>query len=308
MYRRTSIRATERATGPILAVSVVCAGAAYPVTSAALRFTSASVITTMRALAGGLVMPAVRRIVGAKLPRGRRAWGLAAAISVGNVVLTLAGIAEGTRLAGAAVASVLLNSAPFFVALGARLWLAERLNGRQVAGLVVGFAGILLIVSAQGGGSSGSDTGAGVVVCLCGALGWAGAGLAMRHLSTRAEGFDVFGATAAQFLCGGVLLVPYAAIARPTPTDWSSSELWASLAFLVVGAQVVTYVGFYVALSHWTSARVFSWTFLVPAVAVGIEAVQGNLPGAAATAGLVVVIFGVALVTGAAPAIAGEGG
>src|SRR5690242_4504879 len=177
MYRRTSIRATERATGPILAVSVVCAGAAYPVTSAALRFTSASVITTTRALAGGLVMLAVLRIVGAKLPRGRRAWGLAAAISVGNVVLTLAGIAEGTRLAGAAVASVLLNSAPFFVALMARTLLAERLAARQALGLLLGFAGIVLIVRPQNGG--GSDVATGIVVCLSGALGWAAAGLAM---------------------------------------------------------------------------------------------------------------------------------
>jgi drug/metabolite transporter (DMT)-like permease len=105
--------------GPILSVSVICAGVAYPVTAAALRFTSASVVTTTRALVGGLVMLPVIRLAGASLPRGGRAWAWAAAISIGNVVLTLAGIAEGTRLAGAAVASVLLNSAPFFVALGA---------------------------------------------------------------------------------------------------------------------------------------------------------------------------------------------
>jgi drug/metabolite transporter (DMT)-like permease len=192
---------------------------------------------------------------------------------------------------------VLLNSAPFFAALGARIWLAERLTGRQALGLVVGFAGILLIV-ASGGGATGSDVGLGIVICLSGALGWAAAGLAMRHLSTGVTAFDVYGATTAQFLCGGALLIPYLLAVRPHPTEWSSPELWAALAFLVVGAQVITYVGFYVALAHWTSARVFAWTFLVPAVAVAIEAVQGNLPGAAATAGLVVVILGVALVTG----------
>jgi drug/metabolite transporter (DMT)-like permease len=280
----------------VLGVSVVCAGLAYPVTAAALRFTSPSVITTARALGGGLLMLPVLRLLGSGLPRGRRAWVWAAAISVGNVVLTLAGIAEGTRLAGAAVASVLLNAAPFFVAIGARIWLHEHLTPRKVIGLVVGFGGIILIVR-SGSSSSGSNVAAGVIVCLAGALGWAGAGLAMRYLSTRERAFDVYSATTAQFLCGGVLLLPYLATRRPTPTDWSSAELWASLIFLVVGAQVVTYVGFYVALRHWPSARVFSWTFLVPAVAVGVEALQGNLPGAAATAGLVVVIAGVALVT-----------
>ena len=282
--------------GPILSVSVICAGVAYPVTAAALRFTSASVVATTRALVGGLVMLPVLRLAGMRLPRGARAWAWAGAISVGNVVLTLAGIAEGTRLAGAAVASVLLNSAPFFVALGARIWLSEHLRRRQVAGLVVGFAGIVVIVASQGG-ASGSDVATGIVVCMAGALGWAAAGLGMRHLSTRTAGFDVYGATTAQFLCGGVLLIPYLIAARPSPTVWSSTELWASLVFLVVGAQVITYVGFYVGLSHWTSARVFSWTFLVPAVAVAIEAAQGSLPGALTTAGLVVVILGVAFVT-----------
>lgn len=274
----------------------MCAGIAYPVTAAALHHTSASVIATTRALGGGLLMLPLLRLAGARLPRGRQAWIWACGISVGNVVLTLAGIAEGTRLAGAAIASVLLNTAPFFVALFARMWLEEHLTRRQSIGLVVGFAGILIIVGSEHG-AGGSDVVLGIVVCLSGSLGWAAAGLAMRYLSTRQVQFDVYGATTAQFLCGGVLLLPYAITSRPTPTDWSSPDLWASLAFLVVGAQVATYVGFYVALSHWTSARVFSWTFLAPAVAVAIEAVQGNLPGPAASIGLVVVIVGVLMVT-----------
>jgi drug/metabolite transporter (DMT)-like permease len=282
--------------GVVLGVSVVFAGVAYPVTGAALHLTSASVIATTRALMGGVVMLPVLALAGSHLPYTWRGWAWAAAIGTGNVVLTLAGIAEGTSLAGAAVASVLLNSAPFFVALFARLWLEERMRRRQVAGLVIGFAGIVLIVASEHG-PSGSHVAAGVVVCLSGALGWAAAGLGMRYLSTRDGTFDVFGATTAQFLAGGVLLLPYLLLSRSTPTEWSQPKLWASLIFLVLGAQVVTYVGFYFALSRWTSARVFAWTFLVPAVAVAVEALQGNLPGAVTTAGLVVVICGVALVT-----------
>ena len=278
-----------------LGIAIAFAGAAYPVTAAALQFTSASVITTSRALVGGLLMLPVLRMVGSSLPRTGRGWAWAAAISVGNVVLTLAGIAEGTRLAGAAIASVLLNSAPFFAAIFGWLLLGERLTVRHTVGLVVGFAGILLIVGSPS--ASGSNPTAGIVICLAGAIGWAAAGLAMRHLSTTDPEFDVYGATTAQFLAGGVLLLPYLAASRPTPTDWSSAELWASLVFLIVGAQVITYVGFYVALREWPSVRVFSWTFLAPAVAVAIEAAQGNLPGTAATVGLVVVIAGVAIVS-----------
>jgi drug/metabolite transporter (DMT)-like permease len=110
--------------------------------------------------------------------------------------------------------------------------------------------------------------------------------------------FNVWGATTAQFFCGGVLLIPYlAATGGFGSTEWSSAKLWASLVFLVLGAQIVTYVGFYLALAQWSSARVFAWTFLAPVVAVVIEALQGNLPGAVATAGLAIVIAGVAMVT-----------
>jgi len=278
-------------------VSVICAGAAYQVTGAALGLTSPAVISVCRALVGGLVMLPVLRMVGARLPSTWAGWGWALVIGFGNVTVTLAGIAEGTRLAGAAVASVLLNSAPFFAAMLARTLLDERLTHLRVTGLVVGFGGIVVIVATEPSSGGGTHVAEGAAVCLLGALGWAAAGLGMRFLSVREVRFDVLGATTAQFLCGGVLLIPYLIAAQPTPTQWSSAELWASLAFLVVGAQVITYVGFYVALSHWTSARVFSWTFLVPAVAVAIEAAQGNLPGAVTTAGLVVVILGVAFVT-----------
>ena len=50
------------------------------------------------------------------------------------------------------------------------------------------------------------------------------------------------------------------------------------------------------ALTRWTSARVFAWTFLAPVTAVLIAAGQGELPSALTTAGLVTVIAGVALV------------
>jgi drug/metabolite transporter (DMT)-like permease len=279
-------------------VSVVFAGIAYPVTSAALEFTSPALIATVRALAGGLLMLPVLHMVGARLPATRSGWWWAIAIGAGNVTLTLAGIAEGTRLAGAAVASVLLNSAPFFAAVFARVLLGERLTRLRVTGLVTGFAGILVIVATEPSGSGGTHVLEGVVVCLAGALGWAAAGLGMRYLSVRDAHFDVWGATTAQFFCGGVLLIPYLiASGGAHATDWSSPKLWASLVFLVIGAQVITYVGFYLALAQWTSARVFAWTFLAPAVAVIVEALQGNLPSTLTTIGLAIVIVGVATVT-----------
>jgi drug/metabolite transporter (DMT)-like permease len=283
-----------RSTGSVLGVAMLCAGAAYPVTGAALALTTPAVVAAVRALVGGALLVALLPYLGGRLPRSVGGWTTAAVIGFGNVTLTLAGISEGTKLAGAAVASVLLNSAPFFAALMARAVLGERLTGLRVAGLVAGFTGIVAIV-AGGRVQTGSHALEGVAVCLVGALGWAAAGLGMRYQSTRDPEFDTYGATAAQFVCGGLLLVPYLILAGGT-TEWSSGRLWECLVFLVIGAQIVTYVGFNVALRHWKSARVFGWTFLAPVVAVAIEAVRGNLPGPVTTTGIAIVVVGVAIV------------
>ena len=89
----------------VLGVAVVCAGLAYPVTGAALGLTSPALIAVSRALAGGLVMLPVLRVVGCCLPSTRQGWGWALLIGTGNITVTLIGISEGTRLAGVAVAS-----------------------------------------------------------------------------------------------------------------------------------------------------------------------------------------------------------
>jgi drug/metabolite transporter (DMT)-like permease len=72
--------------------------------------------------------------------------------------------------------------------------------------------------------------------------------------------------------------------------------LIAQLAYLIIGGQVLVYLGFNAALSRWPSTRVYAWTFLVPVVAVLVDAVHGALPGPAATIGIIVVIIGVAIV------------
>jgi len=279
-----------------MAITVVTAGAGYPVTSVVLESTSPALVATTRALGAALVMLLFLRLARARLPSTRRAWTWAVLIGFGNVTITLAAIAEGTSLAGSAIASVLLNSAPFFATLFGRLFLGERVTALRLAGLVVGFSGIVVVVISANDTGAGSNPAAGVAVCLAGALGWAAAGVAMRHVSVQDAGFDVYGAITAQFLAGGVLLLPYLALSDGLYVTGWSARFVAGMAFLVLGAQIVTYLGFYVALKRWTSSRVFAWTFLAPVTAVLITAAQGELPGLLTTAGLLIVISGVALV------------
>jgi drug/metabolite transporter (DMT)-like permease len=271
-------------------------GAAFSVTEVALRHTTPAFTALTRGLLGFLVMLPFLWAFGSRLPRTRRLWGVAAVMGIGGTTLSLVGLAEGTARAGPAIAAVLLNTAPFFVAVIGRLALAERVTALRVLGLVVGFAGVLVIVLA-GDSSSGDEVVVGSALALLGALGYACAGLLVRYLAVDGEPFDVLGITAAQFLCGSVLLVPYLFLSGDVgASDWSSLELWWSIAFIVVGAQVLAYITFNFALTRWTGSRVYPWTFLSGVVAIVIEAFRGNLPAALPTIGMAVVVVGVLIV------------
>lgn len=280
----------------ILAVSMIAAGVVYPVTDSALEHTSPIMIATLRALVGGLILTLALPLLRSRLPRTSRLWAWAFAIGFGNTTLTQVGISVGTARAGAAVASVLLNTSPFFVALIARLALHEPITRLRAVGLVIGFAGVLLVVAADPGKiAHGPRLAIGFALALLGALGWAGGGLGMRALTQREPDLDVSGHTAAQFLAGGIPMIPLALLDRGT-TTWSDPTLIAQFAYLIIGGQVLVYLGFNAALARWPSTRVYAWTFLVPVVAVLIEAAQGALPGPAASIGIIVVITGVAIV------------
>jgi drug/metabolite transporter (DMT)-like permease len=275
---------------------MTAAGVVYPVTDAALHHTSPIMIATLRALVGGAVLTAILPLMGSRLPRSRRLWAWAFAIGFGNTTLTQVGISVGTQRAGAAVAAVLLNSSPFFVAVIARFALAESITRLRAVGLVIGFCGVLVVVfSDPGNVGHGSQLVIGFVLALLGALGWAGGGLGMRVLTQREPELDIPGITAAQFLAGGVPLIPLVLLAGGS-TDWTRPALDAQLVFLILGGQVLVYLGFNAALGRWPSTRVYAWTFLVPAVAVLVEAVQGQLPSVTAMIGIALVILGVAVV------------
>jgi drug/metabolite transporter (DMT)-like permease len=272
-------------------------GAAFSVTEVALRHTTPAFTAFSRGALGFLVMLPFLGLFGARLPRTWRLWAFAALMGLGGTALSLAGLAEGTVRAGPAIAAVLLNTAPFFVAVIARLTLDERVTALRALGLAVGFAGVLVIILA-GGSSSGGDVVIGAILTLLGAVGYGSSGLLVRYLALTGEPFDLIGITAAQFLCGGVLLLPYLFLSGDLgASDWGSGELWWSIAFIVIGAQVLAYLTFYSALTRWPGSRVYPWAFLSPVIAILIEAFRGNLPGAWPTAGMAVVVAGIVIVS-----------
>ncbi len=168
------------------------------------------------------------------------------------VTLTLEGISEGAARAGAGNAAILINSAPFFVLVLERIFLRQRVSGLGLAGLVVGFAGIVVMVSSQLGDVA--DTGdflLGMGLALAGAIGWAIGVLMTKILFTRHADIDMLGFTAAQFVIGGAVVVGLAfAIEGTGSTSWGSGDLWAAVVWLSLGASAIATLTFFGALKR----------------------------------------------------------
>ena len=266
--------------------------------------TSSLMYTAFRAAPAALILLAVLPIVGARLPRGRElVW--AALMGLLLVAVELEAISEGVTRAGAGNASVLVNSSPFFVLILGRIFLGERASWLAVGGLVLGFAGVVVMVSSQlGGASETGQLALGLLAALVAAVVWGSGTLAIKWLVLRDPGLDLMGLTIGQFFFGGIALLALAFGIKGTGgTDWSSGDLWGAIAWSAIGSSAIGTLAYFLALKRLTATRVASWLFLVPAVAILVEIARGATPGAVTLVGMVLATAGVAIVS-TAPATA----
>ncbi len=282
----------------LLGITMFFWGAAFNATDIAFDYAPAGIITFLRAAIATVLLLALMPVLGGSIPRSRQVWFFALLVGAGSTTLSLAGLGLGTQYAGPAIASVLLNSAPFFAVLFARVSLHERIMLLRAVGLVVGFVGVVIIVlSNPTETGSGGEFVFGVVAVMVGAVGYAASSVVVRWMSVRDIQVDLWGFTWAQFLCGTVLLIPFLFLSGdPSTTQWGEPGFWISMAFLGLGPQLVAYVCFFVALARWPSGRVMAWSFLPPVVAGVIEILRGNIPGAVTLIGMAVTVAGVAIV------------
>ena len=141
----------------LLLLAVGIWSGSFRVIAEAAGHTSAIMISALRTAPAALLLLAAVPLLGGRLPQTRRMWFWAFLTGMLMVVLFLEGLSEGTARAGAANASVLGNTTPFFVLILAWFFLKARTNWLGIIGLLMGFGGVVLMVASQLGGTE--DTG-----------------------------------------------------------------------------------------------------------------------------------------------------
>ncbi len=218
-----------------------------------------------------------------------REWRLLAVCGVGWFGIYNVALNAAERHLDAGTTAMLVNVGPVLIAVLAGVWLREGFPRWLVAGLVVAFAGVLLIGLA-GRGSGGDPVG--VLLCVVAAVTYAVGVVAQKPVLRRLPPLQV---TAIACAIGSVCCLPW--------TGALVTELSAAPASSVLGTVYLGVVPTALAFSTWAYAlarteagRLGVTTYLVPPLVVLLSwLLLDEVPAPLAVVGGVVCLAGVAL-------------
>ena len=173
--------------------------------------------------------------------------------------------AELTLSAG--VTSVINATTPLWGAIVAFLWLKDRLSGLRIAGLVIGFAGVVALVWNQiNVGTTSAGTTVPPVTTALAAVAALGAtllyGIAASYTKRNLTGVDSLAVATGTMTAATVVLLPFAVFWWPaTPI---SSQSWGAVIALGVACTGIAYMLFFRLIAAAGPARTISVTFVIP--------------------------------------------
>jgi len=239
-------------------------------------------------IAAGRTAFAALVLVPALRPLGARGWWIAAGLGLTNVVGFVGLQLVGLEAIGAGPAAAIIYTHPVLVAIGAHLWLGERLTRARAAGALLGFAGVAVVSAHELGAASAGA----VAALLASAVCWAAGTLGTRATPEQ----PVLAVVAAQHLLATPVLLAIAATTEPAPA--LSGTLVGTVLFAGVFGAAGGQLLFTHLLRRGEASVAASWMFSVPIAAAVLGVIMLGEPlRAPLVAGLVLVSVGVRLAT-----------
>jgi drug/metabolite transporter (DMT)-like permease len=204
----------------------------------------------------------------------------------------------GIYTTSAANAAILQATAPVMVALGARVYLGERLRRAQRLGVTVSMLGVLLVVTeGRLAELAPSELRLGDFLTLFALVGWTVYTVFGKRVLT---GHSPALTTTAAYVCGTLVLVPLVILTAPlTPRPRLDSPLaWAVLLYHAIPG-AFAHLWWYAAVERVGPSRAAIFMNVTPVVGIGMAALLvGEEIGPWQIGGAAMVLGGVALTTG----------
>jgi len=229
-----------------------------------------------RAVIAGSVLLGWSVFRGRGLP-GRGEWAGAALVGAFLFLGAHGLVAWGETRVPSGPAAILVATIPLWMTVLEGAVERRRIPGaRQAASVVVGYAGVALLVLPDLGGTAPPVNRTGAVALLLAAFLWSAGSILSRRVPLPASTST---RTGAQLLTGGLLLlcagtafgeVGRLSFARIEPRHWGS------FAFLIVFGSLIAFSAYTYLLRASTPTRVSSYAYVNPVIAVFVGAAAGD--------------------------------
>jgi drug/metabolite transporter (DMT)-like permease len=253
-----------------------------PFTFLAVRFTLAAAIFAAIALAVRARWPATWREAGHIAAAGT----LVQAAYLGGVFWAI------SRGLGAGIVALIMGLQPLLTAAAAGVALGERVTARQWIGLVVGFAGVALVVANRD--FSGADD---VAALIANGVALVALAAGVLYQKRHSVNMDLRSGSAIQFGISAALAAACALLTEDLRLNWTG-ELVLAMGWLVLTLSLGNSLVLLLLIRRGAAAKVSSLFYLVPAVtALMAFALFDERLSPTALVGMAVAIVGVALAT-----------
>ena len=212
-----------------------------------------------------IVLHAVTRLAGQRLPRSARAWRAFWIMGLLNNVVPMSLILWGQTTIGSGLAAILNASTPLFTVLLAHVFTRdERLTARKVAGVLFGLTGVAVMIGpdALGGLHRGVLA---QLAMLAAAVSYACAGIFGRRFAGTPPLVTATGQVTAS---GLTLLALSLVVDQPWRLPVPSVRTWAAVAALAVLCTALAYVIYFRILATSGASNLLLVTLLMPVNAV----------------------------------------
>ncbi len=280
------------------AFAIVCIvwGTTYLAIRIAVSTMTPFLLTGARYLFAGIVLFIVAKLHGDKIPRDRRVLGDVVLCGVLMVAIGNLTVVWAEQWVPSGFAALFVGTAPFWATLIELLRRSgERLERRAAVGLLIGFAGVAMLVTPRGAGDAfDRHFVIGAIAIQLGSIAWQYGTIRGKYaLASMAPLMS----SALQMLAGGLVVSVAGVALGEVPHFHATPRTFTALAYLSVFGSVLAYTSYVYAARHLRSTNMSLYAYVNPVVAVilGWLVLHEQLTSISIVA-MVVILGGVALV------------
>lgn len=242
-------------------------GGSFFFTGIAVKELPAFTIVAARVGLAALALLAGLRIAGIPMPRAPKVWAAFFGMGLMNNMIPFSLIVWGQGHIASGLASILNATTPLFGVVVAHLLTRdEKMSGGRLAGTIVGFAGVALMIGPSALSGLGSHLLAELAV-LGAALSYAFAGIYGRRF--KAMGINPIVTATGQISASAVLMIPLALlIDRPWTLAMPGVATIAALVAIALISTAFAYIIFFRILASAGATNLMLVTFLIPVSAI----------------------------------------